>query len=999
MLGEGGMGVVWRARDLRLGRSVALKLLSPESVGSDVARTRLVREARAAAALEHDGIVRVYDVGETDDGGAYLVMELVRGVTFRTLLDRQNVTVGRKVQIVAEAGRALAVAHAAGIIHRDVKPDNIMIREDGRVTVVDFGVAKPIAKDLEAHRETVPAATSSTLTGVGQLVGTPAYLAPEQARGDRVTAAADQFALAVTGYEALTGRLPWRGNGVVEVVASLLRDDPAPVSSEASVPEVFDAVFRRALAKAEKDRFPNADAFADALEDAALSLPDDQRASLSMRVEVPSARPRSPAATTPADSKERRRGEDLPVASTNAGQTRTAPGRAETRPQRTKIIVALAGVVLVAAGVLAFQKRIRSAAPQPTVQTADRAVVACPPFEVKGMEEPWLGSAAAGIACERVQLARGGLDARTLATAELLEVPRKLGSAIGRQTVEGADARARAVARAKEQTASWIDGTVEKTAAEFAVHVVLRSPGGEPQATAEGHGVELYEAVRGAITPLFAREKLANEDARELEEWLDVRSLEEVTELMDVRGAVLAEDLVALKEACARAAERTSFAPRVRYLTKSTCARKLRTGPLDEAAPPLDESTPGALITSALGRGTMGGPEDVRTRAAKLEAAREAATTIEGKARLSAAAAELYYLIGDSRATGLSFASVQSSPKAYDWRTSSWHRLIFTADADGSHGDAMAAWQSWEPVSQSFRAAAFDPNDPRKRTTLFRRAYLLGQRGYFANAYGSELLNIGDIAAARAVAEATGDDHLRMTILLAEAKYRAALEKVPVVLASLPADDASAAPAFRIAQVGARSAMTLGAQADFVAALVDRYVASEPHHVVDGVVPFVSLVATCCIAPRPVGKRCIARLQQLRAEAKIPTIFNGVETVLAGAARFVEGDYAGAAKVWRTMLRAPGFIQDPLRDPMAIAFDRAGSPELGDEIDGPTVAYVDLQRTGELAWVRAAKRAEKRGDHERARKLAQASVDKWRFADEDIPAMGEMKQLLARLPH
>jgi serine/threonine-protein kinase len=280
-LGIGGMGVVWRGRDRRLARAVAVKVLSASSVGSEVARTRLIREARAAAALEHEGIIRVYDVGETDDGGAFLVMELVRGRSLRAVLEAGSMKLGTRVAVIVQAARALQFAHEAGIVHRDVKPDNIMIREDGRVTVVDFGVAKPLSAELAVIAGTVAGTPpSSTLTGPGQLVGTPAYLAPEQARGLEVSAATDQFALAVTAFEALTDKRPWTGSCFSECIASLLRDAPLTISAAAPLPRALDEVFDRALAKEPGDRFVDIGVFADALEEAALSLEVDPPTSM-----------------------------------------------------------------------------------------------------------------------------------------------------------------------------------------------------------------------------------------------------------------------------------------------------------------------------------------------------------------------------------------------------------------------------------------------------------------------------------------------------------------------------------------------------------------------------------------------------------------------------------------------------------------------------------------------------------------------------------------------
>jgi serine/threonine-protein kinase len=164
-LGAGGMGVVLEARDQRLDRLVAVKLLPAEAVGDRRARERLLREARAAAGLEHPGIVHVYDVGETDEGGAFLVLELVRGRSWRTLLEK-GVPRAESLRIVREVGEALVFAHRAGFVHRDVKPDNVMVRDDGRVVVLDFGLAKRVGSG-PGEPEPSAAMRPTTLTAEG----------------------------------------------------------------------------------------------------------------------------------------------------------------------------------------------------------------------------------------------------------------------------------------------------------------------------------------------------------------------------------------------------------------------------------------------------------------------------------------------------------------------------------------------------------------------------------------------------------------------------------------------------------------------------------------------------------------------------------------------------------------------------------------------------------------------------------------------------------------
>lgn len=979
-LGEGGMGVVWRARDTRLGRAVAVKLLSAGSLGNEHARARMIREARAAATLEHEGIIRVYDVGELEDGGAFLVMELVRGTSLRDELGHGVLSPARAARIAAAAARALDFAHKSGVVHRDVKPDNIMLREPrDRVIVVDFGVAKPVETHLVADAETLAGITAATLTGVGQIVGTPAYLSPEQARGPDVGPPTDQWALTVTLFEAISGKRPWTGRGVVEVVASILKDEPISLRNLVpSVPPELEAALARALQKEPESRYPDMNAFADALAAAVEGLSADDQ------VDVATA-------TGPTSKRD--------TVSTNGGHART-PENANGKKRGP--LLALGAVAVVFAGAFGLRSLESSpphgAAPSAQTSSSLTSEVACPQFEVVGVYAPELGAAAAALACDRLQLALGGSDARTRGPAELAGAPSEISPGFPKTLFETPGTRDAAVAVAK-RAPFWLDGKIDKHADSYLASVVLRTSDGVEVARGEGRGIELFEAVRGGVAHVLAKVPPSEGQLKELYEWLDVRSVDDALALQDIHTAILIEDLQSLREACAAGANRPGLAPRVSYLAKSSCQRRLRTGPMTEPPPPLDESTPGALITTALAQGTTGGPDAVRQRAARLEKARDATTVAEGKSRLNAAAAELYNLIGDERARSASRAAVHASPKAVDWRTNAWHRVAYTSAGDASLAAAISSWQPWEPIAQAvWGSQAHLGADSAAHSLSIQRAYYLSQRGTYAYMYGVDLTDRGDIEAARGVAEKANDDLLRVEIMLAEARYGAVLAKVPQLVAALPSNDENAALAFRLTHLGVRAALVLDRPADFVGPMVDRYVLSDPPHVVDGVMPILSLIHACNLAPREIGRRCIERLEQLRRDGKLATIFATIETVLAGATRFVADDYAGAAKTWRTLLRSAGWVQGPLRDPVAIAFDRAGELELGEEVDAPTVALVDLPRTADVAWVRAARRARKRGDHERARKLAQACVEKWRFSDETIPAVQEMRDLTAKSP-
>lgn len=258
MIATGGMGVVWRATDTRLDREVAVKVLKAEYADDPTFRTRFEGEARSAAALHHPGIAGVYDYGHDDSGrlSPYLVMELVDGQPLSTLLTNAR-TNGRTLDaavvqdLIAQAGEALGVAHRAGIVHRDVKPANLLVTADRTVKITDFGIAR--------------AADSVALTRTGSVMGTPQYLSPEQARGNPSTPASDVYSLGVVAFECLTGRRPFEAETPVATALAHLQQPIPPLP--ATVPPALAAVVTRALAKDPAQRYVDGAAFAAAFRD------------------------------------------------------------------------------------------------------------------------------------------------------------------------------------------------------------------------------------------------------------------------------------------------------------------------------------------------------------------------------------------------------------------------------------------------------------------------------------------------------------------------------------------------------------------------------------------------------------------------------------------------------------------------------------------------------------------------------------------------------------
>ncbi|HMJ60749.1 MAG TPA: serine/threonine-protein kinase, partial [Bryobacteraceae bacterium] len=239
LLGSGGMGDVYSARDTELNRLVALKFLRPEVLGYDAGYQRFIREAQTASSLNHPNIVTIYEIVRTGSAIA-IAMELVEGASLRAFCGERREGISRVFDIGEQIASALGAAHSRGIVHRDIKPENVLVQADGRVKVLDFGLARQVSN----------AAGASSLYPAGTL----RYLSPEQARGDAAGPASDVFSLGLVLHELATGRHPFPGNSPFDTVHAILNSEPERLTSDDRIPRPFAALVESMLSKSPSDR-------------------------------------------------------------------------------------------------------------------------------------------------------------------------------------------------------------------------------------------------------------------------------------------------------------------------------------------------------------------------------------------------------------------------------------------------------------------------------------------------------------------------------------------------------------------------------------------------------------------------------------------------------------------------------------------------------------------------------------------------------------------------
>src|SRR5215212_7963664 len=254
LLGEGGMGAVYRAKDTRLGRFVAVKVLTNITLSDRERLVRFEQEARATGLLNHPNLLTVYDVGTDGSGAPFLVTEVLEGETLRSRLERGPLSPRKAVDAALQMAQGLAAAHDKGIVHRDLKPDNIFLTRDGRLKILDFGIAK-----LTAHAGADGPTFAMAATEPGMVLGTVGYMSPEQVRGEAVDHRSDIFSLGAIFFEMLTGARAFKRNSAVETLSAILKEDPPDLTELLpTAPPALERLLRRCLEKDREQRFQSA---------------------------------------------------------------------------------------------------------------------------------------------------------------------------------------------------------------------------------------------------------------------------------------------------------------------------------------------------------------------------------------------------------------------------------------------------------------------------------------------------------------------------------------------------------------------------------------------------------------------------------------------------------------------------------------------------------------------------------------------------------------------
>jgi serine/threonine-protein kinase len=965
VLGTGGMGVVVAALHEQLDERVAIKLLRADRLAQNEAVERALREARATVKIQSEHVVRVFDVGTLDTGAPYIVMEYLSGCDLAQLLCAEGkLDVADAASYVRQACDAVVKAHALGIVHRDLKPANLFLSVRGEasmIKVLDFGISKFVSTD---QLRVDPA-----LTGTASVLGSPAYMSPEQLESPRdIDGRTDVWSLGVILFELITGAHPFVADTLPQLYKKIATA-PAPSlrSIRPDAPADLDAIVARCLAKDPKERFADAAALADALSPF-----------------VAEARGHTAVALAETAMANREEIESARLASKISGQPAPGIAVAVTHRKRRRALFAGLGMAGVAAAAMSTMMCVRADgehhAPPPSQPAGSPlakagAVLACPPLVAKGVEQPagWLGAAAASIACTRATVRMGGDNERTLLPAELLGLPRAAVDGFPEDAFADPAARDRAIVAAKTRGQTWLDGEVEHTRDEFHVTLVLRA-GDRELARGTGTNEDIVGAIRAAMQPLERQIPAAKDGDPFLREWYGATTTDAAVAVADwsMANRLNWPDKVGCDELLAR----KDITPGAEDAIRTNCV------PETPDRPARDTSSAGALAMSIEADG-LDPKRPLAPEIAQLDAMLAKATTHQERALVLGEKASVYSNHRDyDAATTAALAAIDESPDAFSPWAGAWIVLSWTR-ATSNAAPAAMAWTPWNTEVYCFaatRAAAAHP-----AVAYMRRNVILSRQPIWQEVLASFLVSDRSVDEASAIAAKLPDSSVGAVVEAGEGRFSHALADADQIVKH------GSSPYYRTTAAldAAGIASLLGKRVDGLDGLVSDLLDKHP----DQLDPLaeINLSLACATAPRDLAHHCFERLRALTGGV---VFFD--KDFLPGAEAYAAGDYAGAAKAWRSLVGHPDWHLVFMHDMLATAFDKSGDSENAARIDARFLA--DGRFNGaEPAQVREALRAEKRGDVQTARAMAKKVIDAWSVADADVPAVAEMRKLMARL--
>jgi hypothetical protein len=589
----------------------------------------------------------------------------------------------------------------------------------------------------------------------------------------------------------------------------------------------------------------------------------------------------------------------------------------------------------------------------------------------------------------------GGRSSATLVPAELAHLPREPKGTVAADPFETEDGRAKQLADAKEHADAIVLGTIERT---DDVRVTLRvvDRGGNELGAADGKHATVLGAVRGATDALRKKGLFTNSDETFLHRVLPGASVDAALRLHDLNIFLLAEDDKDVKADCAEVVERSDLGA-MSALVNVQCAKPLgRPLPARSA----DDASPIAqAITMAEQRffGPMS-PEEHAAQTARIEKLEAAASNEEDpdvKALLFASLADaVYYDSSDGdRASRLSRLSIQASPKESDIRGTAWHRQSFTSkDMGPAVLVGHATWLPWEPFAQAnlLRGSGALVN----YETALRRAFVLARHGYWPKEYGDWLARGGRFDEARGIAADTGNPYLSALIMFGEGSPGKALEYAKRTLAEMKPGVARG-EATQLASFAVYLAVDIDKPTDFANDFLAKFLDPKKPAVTNGVTTLHLLVGMCMNLKKADGEACITRLRATYDAGHFGSAFISSDGLITGATHYIAGRWDKAAAALRPVTGPNLFKTEGVREPMAEAFVRAGEDAVAEKLDA-TWRDDEVAPEANPAHVRSALRLERHGDIAHARRIAQAYVSRWDFADERPRGLDEMKKLLAR---